>query len=311
MRIVFASLGSLGDLHPLLALARAAGERGHETVIAASKDYRAYVGSLGFEFQPIRPDFTFDTALVGHLFHPRRGPERLMREQVFPSVRETYADLLAAARGADFLVVGELLYVAPLVAAKLGIPWANAILAPTSFLSACDPCVQDICDEDPFCCFGQWDSICQEEVGEICGTPCPGCGNGIVEGSETCDGLAGCPAGETCDGTCSTCAVVCGDGVVGGGETCEFDGNVGCTAGSYCNGSCSGCDTFCGDNITAGTEVCDGSTGCPGAQLCNGTCSACNACPTATVIPARRSSLAMAWVTRLFLSSKLPAQPTQ
>jgi len=141
MRIVFASLGSLGDLHPLLALARAAGERGHETVIAASKDYRAYVGSLGFEFQPIRPDFTFDTALVGHLFHPRRGPERLMREQVFPSVRETYADLLAAARGADFLVVGELLYVAPLVAAKLGIPWANAILAPTSFLSACDPCV--------------------------------------------------------------------------------------------------------------------------------------------------------------------------
>ena len=32
---------------------------------------------------------------------------------------------------------------------------------------------------------------------------------------------------------------------------------------------------------------------------------------TATVIPARRSSLAIAWVTRLFLSSKLPAQPTQ
>jgi UDP:flavonoid glycosyltransferase YjiC (YdhE family) len=141
MRIVFASLGSLGDLHPLLALARAAGERGHETVIAASKDFRDYVVSLGFEYCPIRPDFTFDAALVGHLWHPRRGPERLMREQVFPSVRETYADLLAAARGADFLVVGELLYVAPLVAAKLGIPWANAILAPTSFLSACDPCV--------------------------------------------------------------------------------------------------------------------------------------------------------------------------
>ena len=31
----------------------------------------------------------------------------------------------------------------------------------------------------------------------------------------------------------------------------------------------------------------------------------------ATLIPARRSSVAMAWVTRLFLSSKLPAQPTQ
>jgi UDP:flavonoid glycosyltransferase YjiC (YdhE family) len=64
-----------------------------------------------------------------------------MREQVFPNVRKTYADLLAATQGADLLVVGELLYVAPLVAAARGIPWANVILAPTSFLSACDPCV--------------------------------------------------------------------------------------------------------------------------------------------------------------------------
>jgi len=141
MRIVFASLGSLGDLHPLLALARAAMERGHVPVIAASSGYRAYVEGLGFEFRPIRPDLAFEPELVGRLFHPQRGPERLMCEQIFPSVRETYADLLAAATGADLLVVGELLYVAPLVAATLGIPWANAILAPTSFLSASDPCI--------------------------------------------------------------------------------------------------------------------------------------------------------------------------
>jgi len=141
MRVVFASLGSLGDLHPLLALARAAGERGHDPVIAASAGYRHYVESLGFEFHPIRPDFEFEPKLVDHLFDPKRGPERLMREQIFPNVRKTYADLVSATRNADLLVVGELLYVAPLVAAARGIPWANAILAPTSFLSACDPCV--------------------------------------------------------------------------------------------------------------------------------------------------------------------------
>jgi UDP:flavonoid glycosyltransferase YjiC (YdhE family) len=64
-----------------------------------------------------------------------------MQEELFPRVRETYEDLSEAARGADALVVGELLYVAPLVAAKLEIPWANVILSPSSFLSACDPCV--------------------------------------------------------------------------------------------------------------------------------------------------------------------------
>jgi UDP:flavonoid glycosyltransferase YjiC (YdhE family) len=141
MRIVFASLGSLGDLHPLLALARAAAARGHVPVIAASVGFRGYVEENGFGFHAIRPDFAFEPGLVGHLFHPQHGPERLMREQVFPNVRQTYADLLAATSGADLLVVGELLYVAPLVAAERGIPWANAILAPTSFLSAWDPCV--------------------------------------------------------------------------------------------------------------------------------------------------------------------------
>ncbi len=141
MRIVFASLGSLGDLHPLLALARGAAQRGHEPVVAASIGYRDYVTRLGFAFRAIRPDFEFEPKLVGHLFDPKRGPARLMREQVFPNVRATYTDLLAATEGADLLVVGELLYVAPLVAGARGIPWANAILAPTSFLSAWDPCV--------------------------------------------------------------------------------------------------------------------------------------------------------------------------
>lgn len=141
MRIVFASLGSLGDLHPLLALARAAAERGHVPVIAASAGYREYLQRLGFLFHAIRPEFEFEPKLVGHLFDPKKGPERLMREQIFPNVRKTHADLMEATEGADLLVVGELLYVAPLVAKARGIPWANAVLAPTSFLSAHDPCV--------------------------------------------------------------------------------------------------------------------------------------------------------------------------
>ncbi len=141
MRIAFASLGSLGDLHPLLALASASRERGHTAIIAASGTYRDYVTSLGFPFHRIRPDLEPDPTAVEHLSHSQRGPERLLREELFPRVRETYEDLVEAARGADILVVGELLYVAPLAAAKLGLPWANVILSPSSFLSACDPCV--------------------------------------------------------------------------------------------------------------------------------------------------------------------------
>ena len=141
MRVAFASLGTLGDLYPLLAVARAAEKRGHEVVIAASKRFRDHVTRHGWRFHPIRPDLEPETEQVRRLCDPGRGPERLMREVVFPSVRETYADLNKACAGADLLVVGELLYVAPLVAEKCGIPWINVVLAPSSFLSAIDPCV--------------------------------------------------------------------------------------------------------------------------------------------------------------------------
>lgn len=141
MRVTFASLGTLGDLHPLLAVARAVKNRGDDVTIASSKGFGDYVVSLGFRFCPIRPDLEPGFGQVSRLSDPGRGPERLLREEVFPSVRETYGDLLEACRTADLLVVGELVYVAPLVAAKTGIPWVNAVLSPSSFLSSIDPCV--------------------------------------------------------------------------------------------------------------------------------------------------------------------------
>lgn len=140
MRIVFATLGSLGDLHPMLALAKACQERGHTPVIAGPEAHGDYVHAHGFEFHPIRPDFTADT-LIFLFTDPRHGGERLLSEVIFANARETYTDLLEATRGADFLVLGELVYIGQLVAHTLGIPWANAMLSPETMFSAYDPSI--------------------------------------------------------------------------------------------------------------------------------------------------------------------------
>jgi rhamnosyltransferase subunit B len=50
-----------------------------------------------------------------------------------------YADLSRAVAGADFLISGEVVLAAPLVAEKRDLPWAAAILAPFSFFSIHDP----------------------------------------------------------------------------------------------------------------------------------------------------------------------------
>ena len=141
-RIVLATLGSLGDLHPLLGLALELRARGHDVVMATSDFYRPRIENAGFEFAPLRPLASPEDAhLVRQVMDPKTGPEFLFRTLLLPHLRSMYEDLLAASHRADFLVAGEIVFAARLVAETTGLPWAGAILAPVSFFSAHDPAV--------------------------------------------------------------------------------------------------------------------------------------------------------------------------
>jgi len=141
-RFLFATAGSLGDLHPYLAVARALIQRGHQAVIAAAEDHRAPVEAAGVEFAPVRPrasDIGDYQDLVTRLFDTRRGPERLIREFVMPHLRPAYADLSRAVDGADLLISHPLTVTLPLVAELRGLPWAATALSPLTFMSSYDP----------------------------------------------------------------------------------------------------------------------------------------------------------------------------
>src|SRR5262249_12333170 len=56
-RIVLTTFGSLGDLHPYIAIALGLQARGHEAVLATSAYYREKIERLGIGFRPVRPDF--------------------------------------------------------------------------------------------------------------------------------------------------------------------------------------------------------------------------------------------------------------
>ena len=139
---MIATIGSLGDLHPCLALALELERRGHHVTIAAAPFYRDKVRDLGFEFHGLRPDWDpTDSELIRRCEELKRGPEILFRQLVLPHLRATYDDLALAAADADLMIVGELVYAAPLVAEKLNLPWASVILSPCSFFSSRDPSV--------------------------------------------------------------------------------------------------------------------------------------------------------------------------
>jgi UDP:flavonoid glycosyltransferase YjiC (YdhE family) len=141
-RIVFTTFGSLGDLHPYIAVALALQARGHEAVIATSGYYQRKIEALGIGFRSVRPDHPgpeTDPELMRRLMDRRKGSQCVIREMMMPVLRESYEDTLAAAEGADLLVSQMITFTTCLVAEKKGIPWASTFLQPFGFFSAYDP----------------------------------------------------------------------------------------------------------------------------------------------------------------------------
>jgi rhamnosyltransferase subunit B len=141
-RIVLATWGSYGDLHPYIALACALRARGYQPVLATLSNYRDKIESQGVLFHAVGPEFPdldADPTLGRRVMDPAMGTEFIVRELVLPSLRQSYDDLAEATRGADLLVSHPLTFAVPMVAEKLGVPWASSVLAPMGFLSPYDP----------------------------------------------------------------------------------------------------------------------------------------------------------------------------
>jgi rhamnosyltransferase subunit B len=142
-RIVFATYGTLGDLHPYLAIALELQRRGHRPLIATSEFHRRRIEATGLEFQAVMPDISFDDQELHRRFtEPKRGLERIIREVMMAALRTSYDGLMAvvsATGGADLLVSHILMFAAPLIAEQTGIRWVSTELQPGAFMSAYDP----------------------------------------------------------------------------------------------------------------------------------------------------------------------------
>lgn len=144
MRIVLATLGSFGDLHPFLALALGLKQRGHTPVLASCPVYRSKVEAEGIEFAPLRPDAPAPenaNALAERVMDARTGTQTVLKEWTMPALHDTYADLAAACVGADLLLNHTIVFPGPLLAEKTKLPFLSVVLQPIVFFSVSDPCI--------------------------------------------------------------------------------------------------------------------------------------------------------------------------
>ena len=139
-RILITTWGSLGDLHPYVALALGLQSRGHEAILATGECYRRKIEALGIGFRAVRPDCAWVTdPVVMRTAHASALGDDTRGAGAIASLRESYEDTLAAAEGTDLLVSNMAAYATGIVAEKKGLPWVSAMHIPTGFFSAYDP----------------------------------------------------------------------------------------------------------------------------------------------------------------------------
>lgn len=141
-RVLLSTFGSLGDLHPYIALGRGLRDRGHQVMLATTSVYREKVEGEGLEFHPVRPEMPplqESQELVRRIMDPVKGTEVIMKEVLGPHLRAQYEDLSAAAYGSDLLVAHVLTFGVRMVAEMTNRPWVATMLQPMVFTSAYEP----------------------------------------------------------------------------------------------------------------------------------------------------------------------------
>lgn len=144
-RIVFATVGSLGDLFPFLAVGQELRRRSHRVTIATHATHQLAVEQAGLVFLDASdmPEPEDRQAFTAQAFHPWRGPRFVVHDVAALDVHASYDKLLPVCIDADVLVTSTLAFAAQILgdrgSANGRLCWLSAVLARAGFLSATDP----------------------------------------------------------------------------------------------------------------------------------------------------------------------------
>lgn len=137
MRVLIYPMGSSGDVHPLVGVAKSLQARGHEVFIITSAYFEDLVRRAGIEFRAIGTVEDFQRIQDDpNLWHPRKSFETLVEK----GLNYSYEPILEYARelnkpGDTVMLAGSLAFGARNARELLDIPLASVHLAPSLFIS--------------------------------------------------------------------------------------------------------------------------------------------------------------------------------
>jgi vancomycin aglycone glucosyltransferase len=131
MRVLLSTIGSRGDVQPLVALALALRALGQEVRLCVPPDFREWIEGLGVPVTPIGPEARKAGAARAQGTPAPPSPESL-RQAIEGTVATQFDTVAMAAEGCDLIVAATALQIAAhSVAERLGIPYVFAAYSPT------------------------------------------------------------------------------------------------------------------------------------------------------------------------------------
>jgi vancomycin aglycone glucosyltransferase len=128
MRALLSTIGSRGDVQPIVALASRLNALGHEARLCVPPDFRDWIESLGMHVMPIGPELR-PTGRAGASVSPPMLEQR--RRMAEASVAAQFESLVASAEGCDIVLAATALQIAARsVAEYMGIPYVFAAFCP-------------------------------------------------------------------------------------------------------------------------------------------------------------------------------------
>jgi vancomycin aglycone glucosyltransferase len=131
MRVLLSTIGSRGDVQPLVALASQLRALGQDVYMCVPPDFRDWIDGLGIAVTPIGPDLRKATAASAPATSAPLSAER-RRQLAEATVATQFETIAAAARGCDVVVAATALQIAARsVADKAGLAYVFVAYCPT------------------------------------------------------------------------------------------------------------------------------------------------------------------------------------
>jgi rhamnosyltransferase subunit B len=141
-RILFVTLGTLGDVNPYIAIGRVLQADGHHVTIAALPRHADAIGRSGLAFAAAQPDDragTPEDPLSRVFAEPGNAMRLLARGLVLDQLGESIAAATPLVASHDLTVLHPAALGARLAAETLGRPWLSTILSPVGLASRLAP----------------------------------------------------------------------------------------------------------------------------------------------------------------------------